>query len=145
MGEGNVNRDRGRRGRPVPESTGQRSGDLHGREELVRGAGAHVADAAGACKSRTGIRSSWPSCARSTGPSAASIASLTTTPPTVIRRSRHGWQIGHARHEQFIPTYSSWLNQVEGPFSLIAHKAIRRGSFTCVRKPVRRIDHIVTA
>lgn len=34
----------------------------------------------------------------------------------------------------FIPTYSSWLNQVERFFSLIADKAIRRGSFTSVKQ-----------
>jgi putative transposase len=32
-------------------------------------------------------------------------------------------------HMHFIPTYSSWLNQVERFFALITDKAIRRGSF----------------
>ena len=45
----------------------------------------------------------------------------------------------------FIPTYSSWLNQVERFFSLITDKAIRRGSFTSVKQLVQRIDHFVTA
>jgi transposase len=31
-------------------------------------------------------------------------------------------------HMHFIPTYSSWLNQIERFFSLITDKAIRRGS-----------------
>ncbi len=42
-------------------------------------------------------------------------------------------------------TYSSWLNQVERFFSLIADKAIRRGSFTSVEQLVQRIDHFVAA
>jgi putative transposase len=46
-------------------------------------------------------------------------------------------------HMHFIPTYSSWLNQVERFFSLITDKAIRRGSFTSVRQLVRRIEHFV--
>jgi len=43
----------------------------------------------------------------------------------------------------FIPTYSSWLNQVERFFALITDKAIRRGSFTSVRQLVQRIDQFV--
>jgi len=46
-------------------------------------------------------------------------------------------------HLHFIPTYSSWLNQVERFFSLITDKAIRRGSFTSVKQLVQRIDHFV--
>ncbi|SFQ23258.1 putative transposase [Pseudomonas borbori] len=45
----------------------------------------------------------------------------------------------------FIPTYSSWLNQVERFFALITDKAIRRGSFTSVKQLVQRIDHFVTS
>jgi transposase len=48
-------------------------------------------------------------------------------------------------HMHFIPTYSSWLNQVERFFSLITDKAIRRGSFSSVKQLVQRIDHFVTA
>ena len=48
-------------------------------------------------------------------------------------------------HVHFIPTYSSWLNQVERFFSLITDKAIRRGSFTSVKQLVQRIDHFVSA
>lgn len=48
-------------------------------------------------------------------------------------------------HMHFIPTYSSWLNQVERFFALITDKAIRRGSFTSVKQLVQRIDHFVTA
>jgi len=47
-------------------------------------------------------------------------------------------------HLHFIPTYSSWLNQVERFFSLITDKAIRRGSFGSVKELVGKIDHFVT-
>ena len=43
-------------------------------------------------------------------------------------------------HLHFIPTYSSWLNQVERFFGLITDKAIRRGSFKSVRQLIERID-----
>ena len=56
------------------------------------------------------------------------------------------WLVARPRwHMHFIPTYSSWLNQVERFFSLITDKAIRRGSFTSVKQLVQRIDHFVTA
>jgi len=45
----------------------------------------------------------------------------------------------------FIPTYSSWLNQVERFFALITDKAIRRGSFTSVKQLGQRIDHFVNS
>lgn len=48
-------------------------------------------------------------------------------------------------HMHFIPTYSSWLNQVERFFAMITDKAIRRGSFTSVKQLVQRIDHFVAA
>jgi len=47
-------------------------------------------------------------------------------------------------HIHFIPTYSSWLNQVERFFSLITEKAIRRGSFRSVKELIAKIDHFVT-
>lgn len=47
-------------------------------------------------------------------------------------------------HIHFIPTYSSWLNQVERFFGLITEKAIRRGSFGSVKELVVKIDHFVT-
>lgn len=53
--------------------------------------------------------------------------------------SRSRWNM------HFIPTYSSWLNQVERFFALITDKAIRRGSFTSVKQLVQRIDHFVAA
>ena len=48
-------------------------------------------------------------------------------------------------HLHFIPTYSSWLNQVERFFGLITDKAIRRGSFTSVKQLVQRIDQFVAS
>lgn len=48
-------------------------------------------------------------------------------------------------HMHFIPTYSSWLNQVERFFALITDKVIRRGSFTSVKQLVQRIDHFVVS
>lgn len=47
-------------------------------------------------------------------------------------------------HLHFIPTYSSWLNQVERFFALITEKAIRRGSFSSVKDLVGKVDHFVT-
>jgi putative transposase len=48
-------------------------------------------------------------------------------------------------HVHFIPTYSSWLNQVERFFSLITGKAIRRGSFASVKELIAKIDHFVAS
>ncbi len=54
------------------------------------------------------------------------------------------WLAAHPRwHMHFIPTYSSWLNQVERFFALITNKAIRRGSFGSVKQLVQRIDQFV--
>jgi putative transposase len=47
-------------------------------------------------------------------------------------------------HMHFIPTYSSWLNQVERFFAIITDKAIRRGSFKSVAQLIKRIDHFVS-
>lgn len=55
------------------------------------------------------------------------------------------WLMSRPRwHMHFVPTYSSWLNQVERFFALITDKAIRRGSFTSVKQLVSRIDQFVT-
>ena len=44
------------------------------------------------------------------------------------------WIIRHPRwHLHFIPTHSSWLNQVERFFSMITTERIRRGSFRSVQ------------
>ena len=45
----------------------------------------------------------------------------------------------------FIPTYSSWLNQVERFFGLITDKTIRRGSYSSVKDLVNKIDHFVAS
>ena len=43
------------------------------------------------------------------------------------------WLVRHPRfHLHFIPTHSSWLNQVERWFAKITTEAIRRGSFRSV-------------
>lgn len=46
-------------------------------------------------------------------------------------------------HVHFIPTYSSWLNQVERFFAIITDKAIRRDSFKSVKDLVRKIEAFV--
>lgn len=46
-------------------------------------------------------------------------------------------------HMHYIPTYSSWLNQVERWFGLITQRAIRRGSFSSVKDLVQKIDQFV--
>jgi putative transposase len=47
-------------------------------------------------------------------------------------------------HMHFVPTYSSWLNQVERFFAIITDKAIRRGSFTSVKELTKKIDSFVS-
>jgi putative transposase len=46
-------------------------------------------------------------------------------------------------HMHFVPTYSSWLNQVERFFAIITDKAIRRGSFKSVKELTKKIDSFV--
>jgi putative transposase len=46
-------------------------------------------------------------------------------------------------HMHFVPTYSSWLNQVERFFSIITNRAIRRGSFSSVKDLIKKIDEFV--
>uniref|UniRef100_D8P6G0 Transposase n=1 Tax=Ralstonia solanacearum CFBP2957 TaxID=859656 RepID=D8P6G0_RALSL len=46
-------------------------------------------------------------------------------------------------HMHFVPTYSSWLNQVERFFSIITTRAIRRGSFSSVNELTNRITTFV--
>jgi putative transposase len=46
-------------------------------------------------------------------------------------------------HVHFVPTYSSWLNQVETWFNIITRKAIRRGSDRSVKELVERIERFV--
>lgn len=47
-------------------------------------------------------------------------------------------------HMHFMPTYSSWLNQVELFFAIIADKSIRRGSFTSVKELTNKIERFVS-
>lgn len=54
------------------------------------------------------------------------------------------WIMARPRwHVHFIPTYSSWLNQVERFFAIITDKAIRRDSFKSVKDLIRKIDSFV--
>lgn len=54
------------------------------------------------------------------------------------------WLAKHPRIElHHVPTYSSWLNQVERWFGLITQRAIRRGSFSSVTDLRRRIEQFV--
>jgi transposase len=79
-----------------------------------------------------GIKSSWHSCARSTNRCLESWISIalenyaTHSHPKV-----RTWLAARPRwNMHFIPTYSSWFNQVERFFGLMTDKAIRRGSFS---------------
>lgn len=54
------------------------------------------------------------------------------------------WLAARPRYQvHYTPTYSSWLNQVEIWFNIITQKAIRRGSFRCVKKLTENIDQFV--
>jgi putative transposase len=56
------------------------------------------------------------------------------------------WLARHSRYQlHFVPTYSSWLNQVERWFSIITQKAIRRGSFRSVKELIAKIELFVSA
>jgi transposase len=55
------------------------------------------------------------------------------------------WLKRHANvHFHFIPTYSSWLNQVECWFSILSRQALRGASFTSPRQLRQAIDDFVT-
>jgi transposase len=54
------------------------------------------------------------------------------------------WLATHPRvHLHFTPTGASWLNLVEGWFSILTRKSVRRGSFDTVRALIRHIDHYI--
>lgn len=54
------------------------------------------------------------------------------------------WLALHPRyHVHFVPTYASWLNQVEIWFNIITQKAIRRGTFKSVKELVSKIEQFV--
>ena len=56
------------------------------------------------------------------------------------------WLARHPRYQMhFIPTYASWLNQVERWFGLITQRTIRRGSFSSVKQLISKIDEFVQA
>ena len=48
-------------------------------------------------------------------------------------------------HMHFIPTHSSWLNQVEGWFSILTEKQLKRGSHTSVAQLEAAIQEFVDA
>jgi len=54
------------------------------------------------------------------------------------------WLALHSRyHVHFVPTYASWLNQVEIWFNIITQKAIRRGTFKSVKELISKIEQFV--
>ena len=54
------------------------------------------------------------------------------------------WLAAHPRYQvHYTPTYASWLNQVEIWFNIITQRAIRRGTFRCVKALVSKIDQYV--
>ena len=56
------------------------------------------------------------------------------------------WLERHPRfHLHFTPTSASWLNQVEGWFSLLSRRAIRRGVFRSVAQLVDAIQRFIQA
>ena len=56
------------------------------------------------------------------------------------------WMALHPRrHVHYVPTYSSWLNQVEIWFNQITQKAIRRGTFKSVKDLIEKIEQYVRA
>jgi len=54
------------------------------------------------------------------------------------------WLAAHPRYQvHYIPTYASWLNQVEIWFNLITQRAIRRGTFKSVKELIAKIEQFV--
>ena len=54
------------------------------------------------------------------------------------------WLAAHPRvHLHFTPTGASWLNLVEGWFSILTRKSVRRGSFDTVRALIQHIEHYI--
>ena len=48
-------------------------------------------------------------------------------------------------HLHFIPTHSSWLNQIECRFSILSRSTLQRASFTSVRMLVEAIEGFVAS
>ena len=91
------------------------------------------------CKPRHGIRSSCRFLREidKAVPAELDIHCIVDNYATHSHPEGQGLAGGQPRwHMHFIPTYSSWLNQVERFFALITDKAIRRGSFTSVKQLV---------
>jgi transposase len=58
----------------------------------------------------------------------------------------NAWLTKHPRfHLHFTPTSSSWVNMVEGFFSKLTNKAIRRGTFASLPDLIAAIDAYLTA
>ena len=54
------------------------------------------------------------------------------------------WLAARPRYQvHYVPTYASWLNQVEIWFNLITQRAIRRGTFKSVKELVTKIEQFV--
>jgi putative transposase len=54
------------------------------------------------------------------------------------------WLALHPRYNvHYVPTYSSWLNQVEIWFNIVTQKAIRRGTFKSVKELISKIQQFV--
>ena len=49
----------------------------------------------------------------------------------------------HRFHLHCAPTSASWLNQVERWFAAVSQRAIKRGSFDSVPRPVRTIESFI--
>ncbi len=46
-------------------------------------------------------------------------------------------------HIHFVPTHSSWLNQIEGWFAILTEKQLKRGSHTSVAKLEASINEFI--
>ena len=56
------------------------------------------------------------------------------------------WLARHPRYQlHFVPTYASWLSQVERWFGLITQRAIGRGSLSSVKELITKIERLVSA
>src|SRR6202795_2742768 len=66
----------------------------------------------------------------------------TISTPISLKEDR--WLKTHPQvHFHFIPTHSSWLNQVECWFSILSRSALRGSSFTSVRMLIQAIEAFI--
>lgn len=57
-----------------------------------------------------------------------------------------GWLLRHPRfHLHFVPTYSSWLNMVEGVFSILTEKQLKQGVHNSTKQLVDAITEFMEA